>query len=169
MLEAEAHLDLCLLQNNRQHTKVDWKIPSTPPGIWFFYFYFLKFFCRLYFFFPLWAVSTKGAPGPERRCLVSLPPPAGDLDSTVCRATRSAWPLHWPKHPDTTEHPPPKTTEMVKLDELLLSEVIGLKWSEQERMAKAEISETTVVSPKYAENRALTSHRLSLQKYYAWL
>lgn len=56
---------------------------------------------------------------------------------------------------------------MVKLDELLLSEVIGLKWSEQERMANAEISETTVVSPKYAENRALTSHRLSLQKYYA--
>lgn len=59
-------------------------------------------------------------------------------------------------------------TEMVKLLlKLLLFEVIGLKWSEQERMANAEISETTVVAPKYAENRALTSHRQSLQKYYA--
>lgn len=59
-------------------------------------------------------------------------------------------------------------TEMVKLLlKLLLFEVIGLKWSKQEGTANAEISETTVVSPKYAENRALTSHRQSLQKYYA--
>lgn len=58
-------------------------------------------------------------------------------------------------------------TEMVKLNELLLFEVIGLKWSKQERMANTEMSETTDVSPKYAENCALTSHRPSLLKYYA--
>lgn len=115
------------------------------------YLFFFKFCsCNIHFsyqqikfrrFFFLWAVSTQGAPGPKGSCLVSLSPPAGDLDSTVCGAARSAWPVNWPKHQDTTEHPPPKMTEMVKLDELLLFEtVVIFKWSEQERMANAEIS-----------------------------